>query len=373
MVDFLDLRRQGRQLERELREAFLRVLDRGAFILGEEVSCFEEEFASFLGAGYAIGTASGTDALILCLKALDIGPGDEVLVPALTAPPTVVAVCLSGARPVLIDVDGDTLGMDPEKAEAAMTPRTRAVMPVHLYGTPARLRELSRLCGEKEVVLLEDACQAHGGALEGKKLGTWGRCGCFSFYPTKNLGALGDGGMAATDDGMLAERLRGLRDYGRRGRDLLEEVGMNSRLDELQAAFLRAKLPFLEGWNRRRRELAQRYRTGLEGLPLRVPALPPAALPACHLFTVLTPLRDELARHLKIHGIGTAVHYPLPVHLHPAFSGLGYRRGDFPNAERAASETLSLPLYPELEDGEVDEVISALSGFFASSPSRPPS
>jgi dTDP-3-amino-3,4,6-trideoxy-alpha-D-glucose transaminase len=365
VVDFLDLRRQGLRLEPGLREAFSLVLRGGTFILGEEVRRLEEEFASYLGAGHAVGTASGTDALLLSLKALGIGPGDEVVVPALTAPPTVVAVCLSGARPALVDVDGDTLTIDPAGVEAALGPHTRAVLPVHLYGNPAPLGQLSGLCEERGMVLVEDACQAHGAALEQRPLGTWGRCGCFSFYPTKNLGALGDGGMVVTDDGDLAERLRSLRDYGRRGRDLLEEVGMNSRLDELQAAFLRVKLPLLEEWNRRRRELAERYSAGLQGLPLRMPAMPDGSLSARHLFVVLTPRRDALARHLAEEGIGTAVHYPLPIHLHPAFAFLGHGEGDFPRAEQAASQVLSLPLYPELEEGEVDAVISSLSGFFS--------
>jgi len=364
VVDFLDLRRQHAFLRDRLASACERVMGRGSFILGEEVRLFEEEFAACLGTVHAVGVASGTDALTLSLMALGIGPGDEVVVPALTAPPTVVAVCRSGARPVLADIDEDGFLLDPAEAKRVVGERTRAVLPVHLYGNPASLPELSRLCGERGLFLVEDACQAHGAELEGRALGTWGACGCFSFYPTKNLGALGDGGMVVTSDAGLAASLRRLRDYGRSGGQRLEEVGMNSRLDELQAAFLREKLPLLVGWNRRRGELATRYRMKLEGLPLRMPRLRPGSRPSFHLFPVFTPLRDELVAHLGEKGIGTAVHYPLPIHLHPAFSFLGYGPGDFPRAERAAAQELSLPLYPELEDEEVDEVISALRDFF---------
>ncbi len=338
---------------------------RGSFILGEEVVLFEEEFASFLGGGHAVGVASGTDAITLSLMALGIGPGDEVVVPAFTAPPTVVAVCRSGARPVLADIEEGTLNLDPAEAEKVSGPRTRALLPVHLYGNPAPLPDLIQLCEERRLFLLEDACQAHGASLEGRPLGTWGACGSFSFYPTKNLGALGDGGMVVTGDAGLAARVRSLRDYGRSGQHLLDEVGLNSRMDELQAAFLREKLPSLERWNRRRGELASRYLRGIEGLPLQVPRLPTASRPSYHLFPVFTPRRDELAAYLRDRGIGTAVHYPLPIHLQPAFSFLGHRAGDFPRAERAASRALSLPLYPELRDEEAEEVVSALRDFFS--------
>ncbi len=365
MVDFLDFSRQHRALRDDLLGAFSRVLDGGHFILGEEVRLFEQEFASFLGAEEAVGVASGTDALLLSLKALGVGTGDEVVVPAFTAPPTVVAVALSGAAPVLADVRMEDFTIDPDRVEEAVTERTRAVIPVHLYGSPAALEELEDTCSRKGLYLVEDACQAHGGRLHDRSLGTWGRCGCFSFYPTKNLGGLGDGGMVATGDPELASRLRSIRDYGRRERDLLGEIGYNSRLDELQAALLRVKLERLEEGNRRRRRLAGIYLEGLEGLPLRLPPTRPGALPAFHLFCVSTPERDRLAAFLGERGIRTLVHYPTPIHRQPAFAHLGYGEGDFPVAERAASEALSLPLYPELEEGEAEETVRAVRDFFA--------
>jgi dTDP-4-amino-4,6-dideoxygalactose transaminase len=365
MVDFLDFSRQHEAIAGELKEAFARVLASGHFILGEEVRRLEEEFASYLAAGDAVGVASGTDALLLSLKVLGVGAGDEVVVPAFTAPPTVVAVVLSGATPVLADVRPEGFTIDPAGVERAVTSRTRVVVPVHLYGHPAAMEELTPLCRGKGLSLVEDACQAHGALLRGKALGTWGSCGCFSFYPTKNLGGLGDGGMVVTGDPALARRLRGIRDYGRIERDLLGEVGYNSRLDELQAALLRVKLERLEAGNERRRRLAGIYREGLQGLPLRLPPADPDMSPAYHLFVIATPQRDLLSAYLKEQGVQTLVHYPTPIHLQPAFASLGYREGDFPVAERAAAEALSLPLYPELANREVDEVVAAVRGFFA--------
>jgi dTDP-4-amino-4,6-dideoxygalactose transaminase len=365
MVEFLDFSRQHQALREGLLEAFARVLDGGSYILGEEVRLFEQEFASFLGAGEAVGVASGTDALLLSLKALGVGEGDEVVAPAFTAPPTVVAVALSGAVPVLADVRPSDFNVDPDRVEEALTERTRAVIPVHLYGSPADLEGLEGVCSRAGLPLVEDACQAHGARLHGRSLGTWGRCGCFSFYPTKNLGGLGDGGMVATGDPALASRLRSIRDYGRKERDLLGEIGYNSRLDELQAALLRVKLERLEEGNRRRRDLAAVYLEGLAGLPLCLPPVRPGALPAFHLFCVSTPERDRLSGFLAGRGIRTLVHYPTPIHLQPAFARLGYARGDFPVAERAAAEALSLPLYPELEEGEAEETVRAVREFFA--------
>lgn len=365
MVDFLDFSRQHEAIAGELQEAFARVLTSGHFILGEEVRRLEEEFASYLATGDAVGVASGTDALLLSLKALGTGVGDEVVVPAFTAPPTVVAVALSGATPVLADVRPEDYTIDPAGVERALTSRTRAVVPVHLYGHPAAMEELAALCVREGLSLVEDACQAHGARLREKALGTWGRCGCFSFYPTKNLGGLGDGGMVVTGDPALARRLRGIRDYGRIERDLLGEIGYNSRLDELQAALLRVKLKRLEAGNQRRRLLAGIYREGLKDLPLRLPPADPGASPVYHLFVIATPQRDSLSAYLKERGVQALIHYSIPIHRQPAFASLGYREGDFPVAERAAAEALSLPLYPELEGREVDEVITAVRGFFA--------
>ncbi len=332
--------------------------------MGEEVRLFEEEFASYCQCGYAVGVASGTDAILIALKALGVGEGDEVLVPAFTAPPTVMAVVLSGARPVLVDIDQKAFSMEPAIAGDSITPRTAAMVPVHLYGLPAPMEELCRLAQRVQVPVVEDACQAHGAKLGSKSIGAWGKVGCFSFYPTKNLGALGDGGMIVTDDPELAGEMTKIRDYGREGRDIFSKIGFNSRLDELQAAFLRVKLGVLEKGNARRRELAKRYIQGLGDLPLRIPQAEPEAQPAYHLFVVATRRRDELSAYLASRNIETLVHYPYPIHLQPAFAFLGYKKGDFPNAERAAAEVLSLPLYPELEDQEVEEVISAIRDFY---------
>ncbi len=364
MVDFNDFSRQRRALGDELREAFARVLDTGHFILGEEVRLFEEEFAACLGAGEAVGVASGTDALLLSLKALGVGPGDQVVAPAFTAPPTIVAVALSGAVPVLADVRAEDFTIDPAGVEKALAGRTRAVLPVHLYGYPAPLEELSAICSREGLALVEDACQAHGATLKERSLGTWGDCGCFSFYPTKNLGGMGDGGMVATGDPSLAARLRSIRDYGRIERNLLGEIGYNSRLDELQAALLRVKLPRLLADNQRRRDLAGIYMEGLKGLDLRLPPASPEAMPSLHLFVIATPRRDQLKRFLEEKGVQALIHYPTPIHLQPAFSSLGYREGDFPVAERAAAEALSLPLYPELKEEEAEEVVAAVRRFF---------
>jgi dTDP-4-amino-4,6-dideoxygalactose transaminase len=364
MIKFVDLERQHQPIKSELFDALSRVLERGSFVLGEEVRRFEEEFAGYCGSAHAVGVASGTDALLLSLKALGVGPGDEVIAPAFTAPPTVVAVVLSGARPVLADIIQESYSLDPEQVERLISPRTRVIVPVHLFGLPAPVEDLMEVAGRRGVHLVEDACQAHGARWRGKALGTWGEAGCFSFYPTKNLSALGDGGMVITDDPELADRLRRARDYGRKGRDLFETVGHNSRLDELQAAFLRVKLRGLEAGNRRRRQLARLYLEGLRDLPLRLPVVSADSVPAFHLFVVSARRRDELSSFLAARGIQTLVHYPYPVHLQPAFAPLGYVAGDFPRAERAAQEVLSLPLYPEMEEGEVEEVISAVKDFF---------
>ncbi len=365
MIKFVDLSRQHGSISFQLNDAFNRVLDKGRYVLGEEVQLFEKEFASFCQCGYGVGVASGTDAILIALKALGVGEGDEVLVPAFTAPPTVMAVTLSGARPVLVDIGLDGFTMDPAQAKVSITPRTAAIVPVHLYGISAPMEEIMELARDARLPVVEDACQAHGARLKSRPLGAWGKAGCFSFYPTKNLGALGDGGMIVTDDPELAREMARIRDYGREGRDLFLRAGFNSRLDELQAAFLRVKLRALEEGNQRRRELASRYIRELEGLPLRLPQAPPEALPAYHLFVVATQRRDQLSAFLASRNIETLVHYPHPIHLQPAFAYLGYGEGDFPNAERAAKEVLSLPLYPELEDEEVEEIVSSVKDFFS--------
>ncbi len=346
-VPFLDLSRQDKELAGELAEAFSRFLHGGTYILGPEVSSLEKEFASACGASAGIGVASGTDALLLALKALGVRPGDEVITPALSAPPTAVAVSLAGAVPVFVDIDAETRCMDPASLRDKVTPRSRFLLVVHLYGRMADMPSLSEAAGDHDLVLVEDCAQAHGAAMTGKKAGTWGKAGCYSFYPTKNLGAYGDAGMVVTDDEEFASRLRSLRDYGRVDRDRLGEIGLNSRLDELQAALLRVKLRYLDGWNRRRRELARRYLEGLAGLPLRLPQWDGEEDHCFHLFVVECEEREALRSHLDDRGIQTAVHYPLPLHLQRPYLQGGVPACSCPVAERLAEQALSLPLYPQ--------------------------
>jgi dTDP-4-amino-4,6-dideoxygalactose transaminase len=316
-------------------------------VLGPEVEGFEQDFAAYLGASYCVGVASGTDALELALRALGVGPGDEVVVPALTAPATAAAVLRAGAAPVLADVDAESLLLDPERAAEALGPRVRAVVPVHLYGRAAPVEPLLALGPD----VVEDAAQAHGLRLPGGAAGTLGRAGCFSFYPTKNLGALGDGGAIVTGDPVLAERVRRLRQYGEDERYRSVETGVNSRLDELQAAFLRAGLELLDEGNARRARIAAAYDEAL-GRPS-----PPGVN---HLYVVRHRERDRLREELAGHGIGTLVHYPYALHEQPAFAAC--RRGSsLAESERGAREVLSLPCYPELTDAEVEAVCAALA------------
>ncbi|NPV59701.1 MAG: DegT/DnrJ/EryC1/StrS family aminotransferase [Actinobacteria bacterium] len=363
-IPFLDLSTRDQGLVAELSEAFARVISRGRFVLGPEVTAFEREFATFCGAREAVGVASGTDALILALRSLGISPGDEVITPALSAPPTAVAVSLAGGRPVFVDIHPETRCIDPDKIEEAIGPRTRFLLVVHLYGRVADMRELARIADEHGLAIVEDCAQAHGARAHGRSAGTWSRAGCYSFYPTKNLGAYGDGGAVITDDTELARRLRRLRDYGRVDRDRLGEIGMNSRLDELQASFLRVKLRRLEEWNRRRRELARRYREGLEGLPLDLPAWDGEEDHCFHLFAIGCDKRDELRLHLEGKGIETAVHYPVPLHLHDPYLEGGRPVFSCPEAERFCARAVSLPLHPSLTDEEQDAVILAVRDFY---------
>ncbi len=355
------MRRQWKALERELAEALLRVASSGRYILGPELEAFERELAQFVGPEHAVGVNSGTDALLLALKALGVGPGDEVIVPTFTFIATAEAVIHAGAKPVLADVDPETLNLSTETLQRALTPKTKAVIFVHLYGSTLGIEGVAELCRDKGLALLEDAAQAIGARSKLGKAGSIGRAAAFSFYPTKNLSAMGDGGAVTTSDPEAAERVRRLRDHGSQGKYNHLEPGYNSRLDAVQAAVLRVKLRHLEAWNARRREIARRYTEAFRGL-LRTPPDDPGS--AWHQYTVQTPQRDALAEHLKKRGIGFAIHYPRPLHLQLALSFLGYKEGDFPNAERAAREVLSLPIFPELTDGEVEEVIEGVLSFF---------
>jgi dTDP-4-amino-4,6-dideoxygalactose transaminase len=362
-VPFVDFRAHVAALRPELEAAFARVLDSGWFILGPEGEAFERELARALGASEAVAVANGTDALQLALRVLGVGPGDEVLTSSLSAAFTALAIVAVGARPVFADVAPGTLTLDPEAALRALTPRTRAIIPVHLYGHPADMDPLLALARERGIAVVEDACQAHGALYRGRPVGTLageGGMGALSFYPTKNLGALGDGGAIVTNHTAHAARLRKLRNGGQSDRYRHELAGVNSRLDELQAAVLRVGLRHLERWTERRRALATLYLRELADTGLTLPVEEPWARAVHHLFVVRHPRRDALRTALEELGVGTLIHYPIPLHLQPAFAGFGGRRGDLPVVERAADELVSLPLYPELSDEQARAVAAAV-------------
>ena len=360
-IPFVDLGARVAALRGELEAAIGRVLGSGWFILGPEGEAFERELAAAFGAGEAVGVASGTEAIQLALSGLGVGAGDEVVTSPLTAAFTGLAILATGARPVFADLDPETLNVSPEAVARAITPRTKALLPVHLYGHPADLDPLLALARGRGIPLVEDACQAHGAQYKGRVVGALSGIGALSFYPTKNLGALGDGGAVLVNDPALAARLRRLRNGGQSDRYHHVERGINSRLDELQAAALRVGLRHLGGWNERRRAVAAIYRRELAGVPgLVLPVEQPYARTNHHLFVVRHPRRDALMEGLKARGIGTLIHYPVPLHLQGAFAPLGGRPGDFPVAERAADEIVSLPLYPEMADAQALAVAAAV-------------
>jgi dTDP-4-amino-4,6-dideoxygalactose transaminase len=363
-IPFFDYLRQYEGLAVRLDAAITRVLHSGRLVLDREVRGFEEQFARYCGAAHGVGVNSGTDALRVALTAAGVGEGDEVITVPNTSVGTVSAIRSAGARPVFADVLDSTLLIDPAAIEPRIGPRTRAIVPVHLFGQPAELGPVVEIARRRGLKVIEDCAQAHGAEYHGRKAGSIGDAGCFSFYPTKNLGAFGDGGMVVTSDPELAERARRIRTYGWERRDFSAGEGINSRLDEVQAAVLREKLPFLDDWNQHRYEHAMQYKQLLAGLPLTLPSIAPGTLHVFHLFVVRTPLRDDLARFLSGRGIGTLVHYPVPLHLQPAYAHLGYREGDFPVSERAQREVLSLPLFPELTRAELEEVCDAVRSFF---------
>jgi dTDP-4-amino-4,6-dideoxygalactose transaminase len=359
-VPFGDMKAHVREMRAELEGAVGRVLDSGWFILGPEGEAFEKELAAFVGAPHAVGVANGTEAIQLALEALGVGPGDEVVTSPLTAAFTGLAVMRCGARPVFADLDPQTLNVSPEAVHRVVTKRTKALLPVHLYGHPADLDPLLAIAKDRGIPLIEDACQAIGARYKDRPVGTISGVGALSFYPTKNLGALGDGGAVVADDAALAARLRRLRNGGQENRYRHLEPGINSRLDEIQAAILRVGLGRLESWTERRRALAAQYFSGLEGAGVGLPYEQPYARAVYHLFVVRHPHRDALAAALKERGIGTLIHYPFPLHLQEAFASLGGQEGDFPVAERAAEEILSLPLYPSMTDAQAEAVVAAV-------------
>jgi dTDP-3-amino-3,4,6-trideoxy-alpha-D-glucose transaminase len=364
-IPSLDLRPAHLELRAELDAAYRRVMDSGWFLLGPELEAFEREYAASVGAAHCIGVANGLEALQLALLARGIGPGDEVIVPAHGYIATWLAVTHTGATPVPCECHADTYNLDAGCAAALVTPRTRGLLPIHLYGQTAAMPALQALADRHGLFLLEDGAQSHGARCHGRASGALGHAAGISFYPSKNLGALADAGAVMTSDAALADKLRHLRNYGSKVRYQNEYLGMNSRLEELQAAFLRVKLPRLEAWNRRRRELAARYLAQLAGVgDLVLPFVPPWAEPVWHLFVVRTARRAALQRHLEAQGIGTQVHYPTPPHLSGAYRTAGWKRGAFPLAERLADEVLSLPMGPHLRETEADEVCEAVRGFY---------
>jgi dTDP-4-amino-4,6-dideoxygalactose transaminase len=363
-VPFLDLKTLYLELKEELDAAYRRVMESGWYILGKEVETFEKEFANYCGVKYCIGVGNGLEALHLILRGYGIGPGDEVIVPANTYIATWLAVSYAGATPVPVEPDERTYNIDPARIEAAITKRTRAIMPVHLYGQPADMNPINEIAQEHGLKVIEDAAQAHGARYKGRIAGSLGDTAGFSFYPTKNLGAIGDAGAVVTNDNDLADKVRVLRNYGSRIKYKNEVKGFNSRLDELQAAFLRVKLCHLDDWNNRRRKLAMAYLDQLSGIPdLVLPHVPKWAEPIWHQFVVRHPKRDALQAYLKESGIGTLIHYPIPPHLSGAYSDLRYKEGSFPITERIANTVLSLPMGLHLEEDAIKSVTEAIRRF----------
>jgi len=363
-IPFLNLKAAHEELKDELNSAYQRVIESGCFILGQELTAFEAEFAAACEAKHCIGVANGLDALHLILRALDVGPGDEVIVPSNTFIATWLAVSYAGATPIPVEPDEATYNLDPSRIEAAITSRTKAIIAVHLYGQPADMDAINEIGTRHGIRVIEDAAQAHGARYRGKRAGGLSDVAAFSFYPAKNLGAMGDGGAIITSDDRIAEKLEILRNYGSRVKYHHQSRGFNSRLDELQAAFLRTKLAKLEEWNQRRKVVAKHYLQTLADIPhLTLPSVRPNTGTAWHLFVIRHPDRDDLQRHLTDVGIGTLIHYPCPPHLQAAYAEAGYSRGSFPIAERLADEMLSLPIGPHLSEQEANEVVSAIKTF----------
>ena len=363
MIPFLDLKGPYLELKQELDEAIARVFSSGWFIGGGECDQFEAEYATYCGAAHAVGVANGLDALHLALRAMDVGPGDEVIVPSNTYIATWLAVSHCGATPVPVEPDARTCNIDPALIEVAITPRTKVILPVHLYGQPADMDPILAIARRHGLRVLEDGAQAHGARYKGQRLGAHGDAVAWSFYPGKNLGAMGDGGAVTTNDVQIADRIRVLRNYGSRVKYVNEVQGYNSRLDPLQAAILRVKLAHLDDWNERRRAIAARYQQGLAGCGLALPQAPEWAEPVWHLYVVRHPQRDALQQALADAGVGTLIHYPVPPHLQQAYASAGFLQGQFPMAEQIANQCLSLPIGPHLAEHEQDEVISHVAAF----------
>ena len=363
-VPYLDLRAQLKPLRAELDAAIARTLDNCSFCLGPDVAQFEKDFAAFCGAQHALGFNSGTSALHVAMRLLGVGPGDEVITTPYTFIATSWAISYCGAKPVYVDIDEATFNLDPKLIEKAITPRTKAILPVHLYGQPFDVDAVAAVCKRHNLPFVEDAAQAHGAKYQGKSIGTFGAVSCFSFYPAKNLGACGEGGALVTNDAALAARAKSLREHGSTVRYHHDEVGYNYRLEGIQGAVLGVKLKHLAHWTRERQRVANRYAELLKDTPLQLPTVTAGNESAWHLYTVRSPRRDELKKFLDENKIGNAVHYPMPLHLQKVYASLGYKPGDFPVAEKASREVLSLPMFPELTDAQIQRVADVVKEFF---------
>lgn len=361
-IPFVDLQTQYRNLSEEMNPRLLKAIADCHFILGENVDKFEQEFADYCAVKYAVSTSSGTAALFLTLLSLGIGKGDEVITAANTFIATVLAIHYTGARPVLVDVDEASFNLDIEKTKAAITKRTKAILPVHLYGQPVDLEPLVALAKEHNLKVVEDACQAHGAEYKGKKVGAFGQASAFSFYPGKNLGAYGDGGMIVTNHTEIKEKLIVLRNYGQKQKYHHLVKGYNARLDTIQAEILRVKLQYLDRWNDSRRKNAEVYNSLLqnEAGNIILPQQMPETKHVWHLYVIRTKKRDALQKYLKESGVATGIHYPILIHLQPAFADLGYKKGDFPITEKVSDEILSLPMYPELKEEQIKYVVQRI-------------
>jgi len=363
-VPYLDLPAQMRAIRSEVDAAIARTLENCSFCLGPDVARFEEEFAKYVGAKHCVAFNSGTSALHVAMLLLNVGAGDEVITTPFTFVATSWAISYVGAKPVYVDIDEATFNLDPKLVEKSITPRTKVVMPVHLYGHPADLDPLLGVCRKHKLPLVEDAAQAHGATYRGKIVGTFGEMSCFSFYPGKNLGAYGEGGGLATNNADYAARAKALRDHGSTKRYYHDEIGYNYRMEGIQGAVLAVKMKYIEKWTRERRRVAHRYNELLADTPLQLPKEADNAESAWHLYVVRHPRREELKKHLEANGVGCGLHYPVPLHLQKCYAHLGYKEGDFPVAEKAARECLSLPIYPEMTEEQIQRVAEVLQEFF---------
>ncbi len=365
MIPVISIDKQTLEIKHLIQSEIISVLDSNQFILGGQVRKFEGAIAEYLKVSHAIGVANGTDALVLSLDALGIGPGDEVITTPFTFFASAEAICRVGATPVFVDVLEDTYNIDPFQIEAAITSKTKALLVVHIFGNPVACEDLVAIARKHNLYIVEDACQAIGASYEGHMIGSIGDIACFSFFPTKNLGAFGDGGMITTNNEQLAERIRMLRFHGQRVKYQNEILGYNSRLDEIQAAILNVKFQYLESWNARRCALADRYNQAFRNVPgLCIPVETEHAHSVYHLYSLMVDERDRLAHFLSEKGVGSSIYYAIPLHLQKALQFLGYKSGDFPASERLSARALALPMYPELSDQEQDEVIKAVLSFY---------